>query len=123
MITPHLQHNKMRALRQYSQKKTQARNKKPAESVGKDSDGLQDLLSLRTPAVVSQQLTSYRSRVEDIKQEIHKLRTESPQLSLIPSPSSLRSKSFFISYPRSKKGEELLGSFIQMVNKRNIRPY
>ena len=113
----------MRALRQYSQKKTQARNKKPAESVGKDSDGLEDLLSLRTPAVVSQQLTSYRSRVEDIKQEIHKLRTESPQLSLIPSPSSLRSKSFFISYPRSKKGEELLGSFIQMVNKRNIRPY
>ena len=113
----------MRALRQYSQKKTQARNKKPAESVGKDSDELEDLLSLRTPAVVSQQLTSYRSRVEDIKQEIHKLRTESPQLSLIPSPSSLRSHSLFISYPRSKKGEELLGSFIQMVNKRNIRPY
>ncbi len=112
----------MRALRQYSQKKTQARNKKPAESVGKDSR-LEDLLSLRTPAVVSQQLTSYRSRVEDIKQEIHKLRTESPQLSLNPFLSSLRSKSFFISYPRSKKGEELLGSFIQMVNKRNIRPY
>lgn len=95
----------MRALRQYSLKRTQARNKKPIESVGENRRGLEDLLSLRTPAVASQQLTSYRDRVEDIKQEIHKLRTESPQLSLHSSSNSFRSKSFFVSYPRSKKGE------------------
>ena len=105
LITHRFQHNKMRALRQYSLRKTQVRSKRPTNSLGKNSSGLEALLSLKTPIMASQQITPIKKKFEDIKQEIHKLRTESPQLSLNPSPNSLESDSFFLSYPRSKKGE------------------
>jgi len=94
----------MRTLRQYSHRKSQIRSKKPGNSPRKNNAELEELLSLRTPFNASQELTPYKNRVEDIKQEIYKLHTESPQLSLNSSPNSVQSKSFFISYPRSKKG-------------------